>query len=188
MDPAIAQLPRRQFTIEEVEQMVELGILREDEPVELIEGELVVVTPQGPAHSSVKDRLHHLLDRAYGDRGWVRNQSPTVAAPSSLPEPDLAVAAGTWEDYYDRHPRCDELLLAVEVAVTSQQVDHAKASVYARAGVPVLWIVDVPARRVEVHTGPSPEGVYLVTTVFLHHDSLPLPGLDGPLAIREFLR
>src|SRR6266545_6472926 len=95
---------RRRFTAEEVLHMVEAGILDPDERIELLEGELVVVTPQGPGHSSRLMALDQLLAEAYRGIGSVRVQLPLDASPHALPEPDIAVVRGSAVDYADRHP------------------------------------------------------------------------------------
>ena len=167
--------------------MVELGILREDEPLELIDGELVEVNPQGPIHSTLAVRVRRALDRIYGETAHVRDHSPIEAGENSLPEPDVAVVRGAPEDYLEHHPRADELILVVEIAYTSRNIDRAKAAVYARAGVRTYWLVDVPARRIEVRTEPSPRGEYRVTTMVEEDAELALPERDETLPVAALL-
>lgn len=166
--------------------MVEIGVLREDEPVELIEGELIVMPPQGPLHSSRVGAISALLTRAYVDRA-VRSHSPIEAGTDSLPEPDCAVIAGSEERFATRHPRGSELVLAVEVARTSQAVDRGKARVYAAASVPVYWLVDLVSRRVEERTDPSADGDYRVTRLFTERDEIELPGLGRRVRVLDLL-
>lgn len=168
----------RRFTVDEVLRMIEAGILGEDEPLELIDGELIYVSPQGPPHASLTAFLNDRLSASYRSHGVTRVASPIVAGDASLPEPDVAVAKGRHVDYSARHPRGDECLLAVEVAYTSHSADHAKAAVYAAAGVPVYWLVDLPARRLEVYGEPRPDGRYALVRVLAGDDRVPLPGLD----------
>ncbi|MEO1171201.1 MAG: Uma2 family endonuclease [Myxococcota bacterium] len=85
---------RRRFTVDEVLQMVEAGILSADEPIELLEGELVVVHPQGPSHRSLTVRVHRRLESVYGAGFHVQDHSPIAVAPDSLPEPDVALIRG----------------------------------------------------------------------------------------------
>jgi Uma2 family endonuclease len=132
-------------------RMVATGAL-EDEPVELLDGLLIEMSPQGSSHASVIVRLTRHLASA---RAWLAVQLPLEAKPRSEPEPDLALSEA--EPSFDHHFRT--ALLAVEVAVTSHKKDReTKAPVYARAGVPTYWLVDVPARTVEVRTEPGPDG------------------------------
>jgi Uma2 family endonuclease len=155
--------------------MVETGILRPDEPVELLEGRLVLVSPQGPSHASVVGALADRLRAAYRAGYAVREEKP-LELPDSLPEPDAAVVRGAQLDYSRRHPHGEDALLVVEVAVTSQDLDHEKATLYARAGVSVLWLLDVPARRLEVHTEPQQDGRYRLVQVLGDADEVNLPG------------
>jgi Putative restriction endonuclease len=117
--------------------MVEAGVIGPDEPLELLEGRLVLVSPQGPPHASLVGALAEKLRAAYGAGHAVREEKP-LELPDSLPGPDVAVVHGAQLDYAARHPNAGDALLVVEVAVTSQALDHEKARIYARAGVPVL--------------------------------------------------
>lgn len=133
-------------------RIVESGVL-EGQPVELIDGFLVEhMSPQSPAHSAIIERLtRHLA----ASQGWLRVQLPLEVPPDSEPEPDLALVDR--QSSPERHVR--SALLAVEVAVSTHKLDRgAKAELYARAGVPVYWVVDVPARAIEVYGGPGKGG------------------------------
>jgi Uma2 family endonuclease len=132
-------------------RMVATGAL-EDEPVELLEGLLVEMSPQGSRHAVVIMRLTRHFAPA---PAWLAVQLPLEIRSRSEPEPDLVLTES--EPTAQHHIR--DALLAVEVAVTSHKKDReAKAPVYARAGVPTYWLVDVPAKTVEVRTEPGPDG------------------------------
>lgn len=147
---AAAPLPIHRLDLRTYDRMVASGAL-EDQPVELLAGLLVDVSPHGPEHADVITRLTRHLASA---QAWLRVQLPLEVPPDSVPEPDLALV----EDHSaTRHPRT--ALLVVEVAVSSHAVDRdVKTSLYAQAGVPVYWLVDVPGKTVVVHTEPTPEG------------------------------
>jgi Uma2 family endonuclease len=174
----LAHVPERRFTPSEVLRMLEAGILRPDEPVELLEGRLVLVAPQGPPHASTVALLGDRLRSAYGTGLAVREEKP-IELLDSLPEPDLAVVRGSHLDYGSRHPHAHEVVLAVEVAVTSQAMDRDKIPIYARAGIPVLWLLDVPAHRLEVHADPRPDGRYRTVRVLGADDEVELPSLGA---------
>ena len=181
-------LERHHFTAADLARMVDAGILAEGAPIELIDGELIIVSPQGPSHIVAIQILAELLRKAYEGATHVRVQGPIQAAPDSQPEPDLAVARGGIRDYRARHPSGDELELVVEIARTSQILDRSKASLYARAGVPVYWLVDLAARRVEVYSEPSPAlGAYSVTTILAETQSIQPPGRAESWPIAELL-
>jgi Uma2 family endonuclease len=171
-------LPRRRFTVDEVTRMVEQGILGDDERVELLDGELVVVSPQGPEHAARVAALVQRLADAYRGLAHVRPQVPLHAGTHSLPEPDLAVVKGQPLDYLDHHPVGAESLLIIEIARTSQAIDHRKARIYAAARGPVYWIVDLAARRIEVFSEPSEHGMFDRRRVLGPGDEIELPGLD----------
>lgn len=167
--------PRRRLLASEVLRMVEDGILRPDEPLELIDGELIVVSPQGPQHSSRVMKLHALLMEAYRGTGHVRVQMPVDAGPDSMPEPDLAVVYGGPERYELQHPGGADGVLLIEVAYSSQKLDRAKGPVYARAGFEHYWLVDLSSLQVEVSEGPAAGG-YQRTRVFGAGQRVTLPG------------
>lgn len=145
-------LPIHRFDAGTYNDMVASGALA-DEAVELVEGLLVdMMSPHSPGHATVIRRLaRHLA----GAHGWLQVQLPLEVPPDSVPEPDLAVVAE--EPPPGRHPRT--AVLVVEVAVTSHGVDRdVKTGLYARAGVPVYWLIDVPGEAVEVRTDPGSDG------------------------------
>jgi Uma2 family endonuclease len=90
-------------------------------------------------------------------------------------------------DFAERHPAGSDLLLTVEEAQTSQSVDRAKASIYARAGVPVYWTVDLASRHVEVRSEPLPDGRHSRLETYTEDDRIPVPGTDAAAAVRNLL-
>jgi Uma2 family endonuclease len=166
-----AMLPVHRLDLETYGRMVASGAL-DQEPVELLDGLLVDVSPQGPKHGYLIRRLtRHLA----GAHAWLDVQLPLEVPPDSLPEPDLALVE---ENVPDRHPRT--ALLVVEVAVTSHAIDRdVKPSQYARAGVPTYWLVDVPARAVFVYTDPEGDA-YRTCTEYRTGDRVPSPAAGVP--------
>lgn len=153
---AEVELRRRRWTVDEYERMARTGVLHPDDRVELLEGEIVAMTPIGPTHASIVDRLNRLFVRLAGDRAIVRVQHPLRIAPHSEPEPDLVIAHPRDDFFASGHPTPAEVFLAVEVADSSLSFDRAvKVPLYARAGVPVVWLVDVQGRAVHVHAEPA---------------------------------
>jgi Uma2 family endonuclease len=144
--------PLHRLDVETYNRIVASGAL-EGQRVELLDGLIVEMSPQSPAHSTVLRRL--MRHFAATPRWWTQVQSPIEVRPDSEPEPDLAVLDA--EPSADEHPRT--ALLVIEVAVSSQLVDrNVKAIRYAQAGIPTYWLVDVPRRTVEVRTEPNPRG------------------------------
>jgi Uma2 family endonuclease len=181
------QLPRRRFTAEEVWRMIETGVLSEDEPLELLEGELVVVTPQGPIHQTLSERTRRLLERAFGEGVHGHTHSTIDAGHDDLPEPDVVILRGGVDDYLDRLPTASDILLIVEISRTSLREDRGKARIYSRAGVAVYWLVNLPAQQVEVYSGPSPNGEYAEPLIYGESDEVPVPGTEAHLAVRDLL-
>jgi Uma2 family endonuclease len=168
--------------------MVDAGILDEREPLELLDGELVVVTPQGPEHAAAATELHRLLVEAYaGVAVTVREDKPIAVGTDALPEPDVAVVRGGWTTFASRHPRGDEALVVIELARTTLALDRAKASIYARGGVPAYWLVDFDARRIELHTDPHADGHYGIVRILSEDDAAELPGTNHAVRARDFI-
>jgi Uma2 family endonuclease len=159
----------------EYDRLVELGVF-EGERVELLDGVLVTVSPQGSRHAAVVSRLTRMLVAAVGGRGVVRVQLPFAASDTSEPEPDVVIAPPAEDDYVTGHP--SSALLVIEVAESSLAYDRRKAAKYAAAGVPEYWIVDLDANAVEVHSAPD-EGAYGNTRVARPGEVLVPAELDG---------
>lgn len=147
----------RPLTADEVMRMVELGILSEDERVELLHGVLTEKAVKSTEHEEIKARLNRwLAPGIVAGRYGVRTEGALIVPDrTSLPEPDMVVVQVG--DYLRRHPSTAHL--AIEVAVSSLKIDTAiKPPLYAAAGVPEYWVVDVAARRLEVLTDPTAAG------------------------------
>ncbi len=149
--PAVS---RRLLTVDEYHRMGEAGILTEDDRVELIEGELVAMAPIGSEHAAASNSLNRLLMQAVGNRGIVSVGNPVRLSRRSEPQPDFAVLKPR-DDYRTRLPQPEDTLLVVEVANTSLDFDRkVKLALYARSGIPEVWIVNLPAEEVEIHRSP----------------------------------
>jgi Uma2 family endonuclease len=178
--------PRRRLTADEVLRMVEAGVLGEDEPVQLLRGELIVMSPQSDAHSVLTVEIREQLGKCYGSGAHVRDHSPIRTDEHSLPEPDVAVVRGAPRDYYRRTPGGADTIVVVEIAYSSQAIDRAKAALYAAAGVPVYWLIDLPRRRVTVHEGPDGEEYRTIRTLD-EDDVLAVPETDATWSVRAVL-
>jgi Uma2 family endonuclease len=152
--PATDVDPRpRRWTREEYYRMAELGWFHAQR-VELIEGEIMVLSPQGPSHTYLTDHVAKLLRKSGWTSVWVRIQFPIDFGPYSDPEPDASVVAGSSADYRTAHPT--SALLIVEVSDTTLVYDRGrKASLYAMRGVAEYWIVNVNEDQLEVHRDPG---------------------------------
>ncbi|CAN5122213.1 Uma2 family endonuclease [soil metagenome] len=147
-------LARKLFTVHEYHRMGEAGILHEDDRVELIEGEIVEMSPVGGRHVSCVGRLTRIISRVAGERYLVNVQSPIRLSDHWEPQPDLAVVRD--RDYGDTLPGPEDILFLIEVADTSLAHDkNVKLPFYARSGIPEVWIVDLTTDTIERHMEPS---------------------------------
>lgn len=168
----------------EYDKLVELGMF-EDERVELLYGMVVAMTPIGPPHSGVVQRLNRLLLLALDPRAGVRVQLPLAASDGSEPEPDVAIVPPG--DYDDAHP--SEAYLIVEVAETSLNKDRTvKARLYAECGVPEYWVVNLIDGIIEVHTDIV-RGAYARLISYRKSESIQLQRFpDVSIAVSDVLR
>ncbi len=152
-------LQRRLFTADEYHRMAEAGVLGEDDRVELVDGEIVEMSPIGSPHAACVDRLNVLLQRLGGVQGIVRVQSPIRLNAHSEPQPDLSILRHRADFYAAAHPTPEDVLLVVEVADTSLRYDRdVKIPLYARAGIAEAWLVDLLNGSVDIFTQPSERG------------------------------
>jgi Uma2 family endonuclease len=152
---------RRRFTVDEYHRMGEAGILREDDRVELIDGEVVQMTPIGSRHAGCVKRINHLLTTRLRERAVVAVQDPVLLGRHSEPQPDVMVLRPRPDFYSDSHPSASDVWLLIEVSDTTAQFDRTvKVPLYARAGIVEVWLVDLEADSVEVYRRPAPDGRY----------------------------
>ena len=177
------ECPRRLFTAEEFERMAAAGVFGPEERLELIDGEIVEMSPVGPGHGASIVCLTKRFILGLGDRAVVWIQSSAVVALRSVPQPDLALLRP--RSYRRANPRPDDILLVVEVADSSLRYDRIrKARLYALAGIPEYWVVGVQREWVEVYRTPGGDGYPDVRRVQRSDTITPLsfPDLVIPVA------
>jgi Uma2 family endonuclease len=153
-------LKTHRFTVDEYHRIGEVGIFSEDDRVELLAGEIVEMSPIGPLHASIVDRLNALFSSQLGGEAIVRVQNPLLLrTEDSEPQPDVILLRPRPDFYARSHPEAQDVYLVIEVADTSVETDReVKFPIYARAGVPEAWLLDVSMQRLEVHRHPTPDG------------------------------
>ncbi len=153
----VVPLRRRRFTIDEYHRMGEVGILHEDDRVELIEGEIVEMAPIGSRHAAIAARIRKFFTLRLDDRAVLWSQEPVLLkAPGSEPQPDVLILAPRADFYASALPEPQDVLLLIEVADSSLTYDRrTKLPLYARAGIADVWLVDADSGRVEVHRSPA---------------------------------
>ena len=174
----------RRWTRTEYHQLARVGILLEDEPVELVDGQLIVAERKTPPHSLVVGLTADALRAAFGGGWFVRQQGPIALDDHSEPESDVDVVPGGPRDYLADHP--DRPVLVVEVADSSLLLDrHHKGSAYARAGLPDYWIVNLVDRQVEVYRRPGTDPAADFGWRYLDVRTLAAGATVTPLALPE---
>jgi Uma2 family endonuclease len=134
--------------------MIRLGILTEDDPVELLEGWIIHKMPKNPPHRASTKLTRSALEEIVPE-GWYVDALRTITLLDSEPEPDVVVVRGSTRDYLDRHPGSQDLAWVVEIADSTLERDRtSKKRLYARGGIPVYWIVNLPEQKLEVYTEP----------------------------------
>ncbi|MBC7931316.1 MAG: Uma2 family endonuclease [Rubrivivax sp.] len=182
------QIERRHFSVNEFDRMADAGILSEDDRVELIEGEIIEMSPIGSRHAACVRRLDALFNRRLGGAAQVSAQNPVLIDDYSQPEPDVALLKPRADYYSEEHPSARDVLLIVEVADTSVEYDRqVKAPLYARAGVVEMWLINLHAEVVEVYTQPD-NGAYRDRKQFTRGDSISFSGIPGlTISVEEIL-
>jgi Uma2 family endonuclease len=172
--------------VDEYHRLIDTGFLGEDDPVQLLEGYMVLKMPPKPPHSNTVTRAIRTVVRILPDVWQLRSEQPITLADSE-PQPHIALARGDHTTFRVRHPNPADIGLVVEVADTSLSVDRADMGrIYARAALPVYWIINVVDRQVEVYTDPRPNDpvpAYATRTDYRPGDVVPLI-LDGQLVAR----
>ncbi len=154
--------PLHRLTVAQYDQMSRQGILGPDDRVELLEGWLVSKVTKNPPHRIATHRVRAALERAVPGSGWYVDSQEPIVTSDSEPEPDVSLIRGRTEDYADSNPPASAVALVVEVADVTLRLDRSiKARIYARAGIPAYWILNLVEGCVEVHTNPDPSsGVF----------------------------
>jgi len=155
---SVDDLPRHRFTWDEVLAMVEAGVLREDDRVELIGGELVRMSPKGARHEAIKHHFNRVWCRQAPDVWWVAVDTPLRLATNYAPEPDVFLHRAETQ-----LPAIalKDLAVVVEIADTSLRYDlQTKAPIYATYGIPEYWVIDARSGITHVHSSPTPSEGY----------------------------
>ena len=150
------EVTKYRFTVDDYQRMGQAGILSEDNRVELIDGEIVAMTPIGPRHCAAVDRANRAMVRGAGDTAIVRVQGSVRVNLFSEPEPDVVLLRPRTDFYASGHPGPADILLIVEIADSSLDYDRdVKAPLYARFGVHEYWLVDLNEERLSCYSEPE---------------------------------
>lgn len=157
---------RLRFSVDEYYQMIELGLLKDYEKAEIIEGELIQKMPIGEKHSAVVEKLSETLRDNLEKSVSLRNQQPIKFTDYNEPQPDLAILQRRDDFYFYEKPVPKDVLILIEVSDATLKYDRdTKLSLYAEAEIPEVWIINLPNNIVEVHQKPS-NGIYQLVKIF----------------------
>jgi len=171
------QPARRLFTTAEYHKLIEIGVLKEDDRFELVNGEIVEMSPIGPRHASCVNRMNTLLGDKARKRAIISVQNPITLTDYSEPQPDLALLKPRADFYASAHPTPADALVIIEVADSTVETDRRnKIPIYAFAGVPEVWLVDLVNDRIEVHSNPF-KGVYQEVRIIQRGQNVISPSL-----------
>jgi Uma2 family endonuclease len=193
--PFIAAVPREpvwRFNVEQYHQMIHLGILSDGDPVELLEGWLIYKMPKNPPHR-VTTKLTLKALETIVPQGWYIDTQESITLEDSEPEPDVVIVRGDTRDYLDRHPGASDIALIIEVADSTLERDRTiKQRLYARAGIPIYWIINLPEQQIEVYTEPvmTDECHYQHRQDYMLSGNIPVAiaaQIIGILSVRDFL-
>ena len=147
-----AQLERWHFNVDQYYRLAEVGVLKPDDRVELIEGEIVKMSPIGSPHAACVTRTNRLFQNTFAQRAVIWVQNPVRLSDFSEPVPDVALLKPR-DDFYAEHlPTAEDVLLVIEVSDSTILSDrNVKMPLYARAGIPEAWLVNLPKKIIEVY-------------------------------------
>jgi Uma2 family endonuclease len=188
----VPPVPVRRFTFDEYHRMIDAGILREGDPYELLEGWIVPKMTRNPPHDLALGLAEDEISKRLPP-SWFRRGQSAATTQDSEPEPDITIVRGNRRDYDQRHPHPQDIGMTVEVASSLQHDRAVKGRIYARAAIPIYWVINIPDHQVEVYTnptGPCPAPHYQQRRDYRAGDTVPLV-LDGQqvgmIAVRDLL-
>jgi Uma2 family endonuclease len=163
------------FSVAEYHRLIDIGLLGEDERVELIHGEVIETLGIGDRHAACVDLLSYLLNLRMAGRAVIRVQNPVVLSDSE-PEPDLSIVPYAPGVFSRGKPTASDVMLVIEVADTSLAGDLGdRAELYAENGIPEYWVVDLVGHVVHVHTSPRADGSWGTVTTLARGESIAAP-------------
>lgn len=187
VDAARAGAPQRyRFTPDVFHQLGALGVFPADARLELIEGDIYAMPPEGPDHATTRLRTTRQFARRESSRWHVRIEAP-LRLGDSEPVPDISIVEGDLENYAHAHPT--GAFLVIEIADASVEYDQTvKARLYAQAGIPEYWIVNLKTRRLEVYRDPTPQGYQTVQHYTADETVRPLFEPEWEIRVGDFLQ
>lgn len=183
---SVTAAPTYQFSVEEYRKLGEVGIFHEDDRVELLNGEIVLMSPIGIRHMNSVRRLINHFARRFGNRCLVDAQNPLVIDGQSMPQPDLLLLRPDLDE--SRAPIPADVFLLVEVAESSLLYDQTdKRDAYARNGIAEYWLLDLTRNQLHVFREPEPSGYRSEQVIRAGESIAPLAFADEAVMLSELL-
>lgn len=181
-------LPTYQFSVDAYHRLVEVDILKEGDNVELIEGQIIQMTPSKSPHAACVDRLGDFLRTLFRKKSIIRSQNPITLGKHSEPKPDLAVVKYKADYYETAHPIPEDIYIAIEISQSTEQYDRTiKMPLYARYGIPEAWLVNLNKKEIKVYQQPTKSG-YKTTTIYNLTDVLQSNSFKKKLPINRIIK
>lgn len=181
-------LPLRLLSVQEYNLMAEVGILKHEEKVELINGQIITMSPQKSFHAAAITRTNRVFNKQL-DQVLIRLQLPIILNDFSQPEPDIAIVKYDALDYDERHPHAEEVYLIIEIADTTLKTDlEVKRQLYASANIPDYWVLDLTQRQLYIHRDANGED-YQTTMILTEEEIItPVNFPDIKIKVSDMLR
>ena len=172
------QVNRKLFTVEEYHKLAEVGILKPSDRVELINGEIITMSPIKSNHAGTVASLVEFLIINLYKKASILSQSPVAISNKSEPEPDIIVAKYKSDTYRSGHPTSNDTYLIIEVSESTLVYDQStKAEMYANAGIPEYWIINLIDRQIEIYRQPK-NGEYHFKQIISEEQAVPAAAID----------
>ena len=176
------QVEKRLLTIEEYHKMGEVGIL-EEKGLELIKGEIIKMSPVSKEHLGYVNHMSNLFMILLQGKAVISPQNPILIQNNSEPQPDISILKYRKDSYIGKYPTAEDAILVIEVALSTLMTDRElKAPLYAEAGIPEYWIINLEDQQIEAHRNPS-ENTYQIKEIAQKGDQLQIPGFDSYVEI-----
>lgn len=183
------QIPRRLITVAEYHKMAEVGILSAEDHVELLNGEIIQMSPIKSKHAGHVNRIDAFLKQQLGNQAIVAVQNPVQLSDFSEPEPDIAILKYQPDFYTTKHPQVEDVIVLIEVSLSTEDLDRqVKLPLYAAAGIAEYWIVNLNKNHLEVYREPNiKQKTYLDKKIYTKKDQVLLKQFELDIPITSLI-
>lgn len=180
-------IAKRLITVEEYHKMAEVGILTEDDRVELINGEIYAMSPITSLHAANVKGIRTFLQDLIGNKAVFGVQDPIVLGGSSEPEPDISVLHFRKDFYAEKHPTAEDIYFLIEVSMSTVRFDkNIKGPLYASSNIPEYWIVNLEKEQIEIYRNPK-GNQYMERKIYREDDSILLENFGAEIEVSDII-